>query len=342
MTYLSEIINNFEKQNILILGDAMLDEYVMGNTLRVSPEAPVLVVKAAETKYSLGGAANTAANINRLLGTATLVGLIGDDYEGQILIEQLKKKRMHKEGLVKTSRRTTLKTRVVADNQHLIRIDKEEAGYIGTTYENKLKKSLDKMILDCDAIIVSDYAKGVITKSIITYAKNLAKAKGIPIVADTRPEHKKLYKNCDYITPNLKEAMEMSGVKDKGNIDKMAAKLIEGLNCNVLLTRAEEGLALFLKEDYKKGYKEQRYIEAIAPKDVRDVTGAGDTVVATFTLALASGATPYQAANLANCAASVVVGKFGSATLTQQELREAAGNSGRLCRDNPNSKKYTT
>lgn len=327
MTDLSEIINNFEKQNILILGDVMLDEYVMGDTLRVSPEAPVLVVKAAETKYSLGGAANTAANINRLLGTAILVGLIGDDYAGQILIEQLKKKKMHKEGLVKTSRLTTLKTRVVADNQHLIRIDKEEEGYIGTTYENKLKKSLDQMIPDCDAIIVSDYAKGTITRCVMSYAKNLAKTKGIPIIADTRPENKNLYKNCDFITPNLKEAMEMSGVKNKKNIEGMAFKLIQKLNCNVLLTRAEEGLALFMKEDYEKHHS-LRYIGGVEPKEVRDVTGAGDTVTATFTLALASGATPYQAADLANCAASIVVGKFGSATLTQHELTDVARNNG--------------
>lgn len=325
---LVDVVNNFQGRKVLVAGDVMLDKYSYGDSTRVSPEAPVLIVKVEREVYIPGGAGNTASNITSLGGKAYLVGVVGKDNEKDVLINALKKRGVNVNGVVvDNSRPTTLKERIVAQNQQVVRRDREVDYCISCDFEGVLLGKIESLISKCDVVVVSDYAKGVITKDLMACIIPLVRSANKYIVIDPRPKNVSLYKGCDVITPNLVEAKAMVGeanvrdvlLNDEGFI---GINLCDKLNCNVLLTLGERGMTFF--EKIGNEYKES-HMHTIT-KGVHDVTGAGDTVVAAFALALASGAGYVDAAKISNYAAGIVVGKFGTATTTREELIDVIKN----------------
>lgn len=316
MLQLADTLRRFEKTKVAVIGDVMLDRYIIGNVSRISPEAPIPVVEVKNGFNTPGGAGNTAANIKSLGGDVKLVGVIGKDYNGKLLKSILVKSGISVKGLVESPLRiTTCKDRIVAHKQQLLRLDHEDSSYISKSIEAQFAKIAGSMIRESDIVVVSDYAKGVITKDLMPYFISLAHSAHKLLIVDPRPQNKPFYKNCDFITPNLSEARAMVG-----NIDDykdLGKRLMRELNSNVLLTKGEHGMSLFTRKDSKTFLWEDF---DVLSKDVYDVTGAGDTVVAAFALSLASGASYREAAMIANYAAGIVVSKFGSATTTRDEL----------------------
>ncbi|MFH1655374.1 MAG: D-glycero-beta-D-manno-heptose-7-phosphate kinase [Candidatus Omnitrophota bacterium] len=334
MKKLLRIISRFKKSNILVIGDLILDEFIWGKAQRLSPEAPVPVVWAQEKSFIPGGACNVASNITSLGSKVTLSGVVGKDTLADTLFSELNKRKIGTKGIVVDKKRATIsKTRVIAQHQQVVRVDWEDIKAVSSSAQSKIlnfiKNNLDKF----DAIIIEDYGKGVITKELLVKIKICASGKKI-ITVDPKEEHFSMYKDLDAtaITPNRSEAenairnIKISDVDNKlhifsdklrtdGDIKKAGRELLKYFNSKaVLITLGESGMRLF-----QKGKDKPVSISTVA-KDVFDVSGAGDTVIAVFTLALASGATMLEAAYLANYAAGIVVGKIGTATVSQKEL----------------------
>lgn len=316
---LENIVNSFKGKKILIIGDLILDRFIYGNVSRISPEAPVPVVEVTKEAFLLGGAANVANNILALGGSPSLAGVIGFDTAGNVLKELLKEKGINFEGVIEDNRHTTIKTRIIAHNQQVVRFDKEEKRRL----EGKILSVLKSYIIDAikkhDAVIISDYKKGVITGSLVETIVNNTKKDGIFVAVDPKIGHFNLYKNVSLITPNLAEASSGSGIeiKDEKSLIKAGKILMKKLFCkSVLITRSEEGMSLF---ERCKSKCNVTHIPTFAKK-VFDVTGAGDTVIATITLAYAAGATLRDAAIIANHAAGIVVGEVGTAVVSPHRL----------------------
>lgn len=314
---LKNIISNFKDAKILVIGDLILDEFLWGDVSRISPEAPVPVVWVRNESFMPGGASNVANNIRSLGANVYLSGVIGDDEHGAILKGELGQRGVNVEGvLIDESRPTTLKTRVVAHHQQVVRIDKEKVDHLSSDIISKIINYTKAIIDDMDAIIIEDYGKGVITPKLLTKLVPLAKSRKKIVSVDPKEEHFKFYRGVTLTTPNNHEASKAVGfeIKDNNTLKKAGEKLLNKLNCKiVLITLGEKGMAVF-----QKGSR-MRYIPTVA-QEVFDVSGAGDTVIATYTLALASGADPILAAHIANYAAGIVVGKVGIAVVTPEEL----------------------
>jgi len=324
MNNLINIIGKFKDKKILVIGDVMLDKYIWGEVSRISPEAPVQVVNVVKESYAPDGAANVANNIAALNSRCFMVGAVGKDETKNQLIEQLKKRNIDVSGLVDDENKGTIsKVRVFGRNQQLLRFDYEKKGYVDTDTENNLFNFVYKKIDEIDAIIVSDYAKGTITKSLMEKLINLCKEKNKIIIVDPKPKHKSLYKNATLITPNHKEAHEMTGFAEEESsdidIEKMGKRLLEELDSTVLITKGEKGMSLFEKDGKTTN------IPTFA-KEVYDIVGAGDTSVAILALSLASGASFEEAAIIANHAAGITVGKVGTSTVSIQELGKSIEN----------------
>lgn len=312
-----KIISKFHKVNVLVVGDLILDEFLWGDVSRISPEAPVPVVWVRSESFMPGGAANVANNIHALGGKVYLAGVIGMDERGRIFTEELRKKGMDVEGIIVDGERpTTLKTRVIAHHQQVVRIDKERMDGLSYGIIDQIVNYIKKIINDIDAIIIEDYGKGVVTPRLLEAVLRLAKRYKRIVTVDPKEEHFHYYKGVTAITPNHHEAARAAGVKvkDLENITKIGKTLLARLKCEaVLMTLGESGMQLF----EKKG--RITHIPTVA-QDVFDVSGAGDTVIGAFTLALAAGANMKAAARISNFAAGIVVGKVGIAVVTQEEL----------------------
>jgi D-beta-D-heptose 7-phosphate kinase/D-beta-D-heptose 1-phosphate adenosyltransferase len=318
---LLRIIEQFKNKKIIVVGDLMLDKYIWGNVSRISPEAPVQVVRVEKESYAPGGAANVANNVAALSGITYMVGIVGNDKAHEIMASELKSRKINTEGILEDKQRPTIqKVRVIGKGQQLLRFDYEEGGYLDRNAENKIFDFIVKRIHDIDAIVISDYAKGVITKNLATSLIKLANEKGKIIIIDPKPKHKDFYKNATLITPNNKEACEMLNVEEEDkDLAEVGKKLLEELNAALIITKGEKGMSIFEKNG------EITNIPTKA-KEVYDIIGAGDTVVATLALALASNATLKEAAVLANHAAGITVGKVGTSTVTTEELKKAIEN----------------
>ncbi|HJN57063.1 MAG: D-glycero-beta-D-manno-heptose-7-phosphate kinase [Candidatus Woesearchaeota archaeon] len=321
---LLKIIENFNEKKILVVGDIILDKSIWGEVSRISPEAPVQVVDVSKESYSPGAAANVANNISALNAEAFMVGIIGNDAAKNILIPKLKNSSIDVDGIfIDTNKPTIQKVRVIGRSQQLLRFDYEKKGYIDDSTENKIFEFILKKINEIDAVIVSDYAKGIITKKLMEKLIGLCNKNNKIIVIDPKPKHKSFYKNSTLITPNHTEAQKMTGNEEEENIDKyvevMGKKLQQELNSNVLITRGEKGMSLFEKNN------EITHIPTYA-KEVFDIVGAGDTSVATLTLALVAGATYKEAAVIANHAAGITVGKVGTSIVSIDELKKSIEN----------------
>ncbi len=311
----SKILREFKKKKILIIGDLILDRYIWGKVSRISPEAPVPIVEVTKEDFLLGGASNVANNIAALGGHPTIVGVIGNDRAGELMINLIAEKGISCEGIFRCSRPTTVKTRVIAHNQQVVRFDKEDKNRIeGKTLKDTLGY-INSVLPDHDAVIISDYKKGLISSELIRQVLKNSKNHDVFVAVDPKVGHFHLYKNVSLITPNLNEASHASGIiiEDERSLVLSGKKLLKKLSCEaVLITRGEQGMTLFEKNRVA-------HIPTIA-RDVYDVTGAGDTVIAAFTIAYASGANMVDSAIIANHAAGIVVGKVGTAVAMPDEI----------------------
>ncbi len=323
MSRLLSYLDKFPKAKILVVGDLMVDHYIWGNVSRISPEAPVPVVEVTDESIRPGGAANVFNNIVALDGQVDLCGVIGADEPGRWLQQEVKQCGASIDGLVSEDHRPTIqKTRIVAHSQQVVRYDREKRHPVSSSTQHKIFEFiLNRMESPdgCDCLVLSDYAKGVITQGLTQDLLSLAKKKGVSTIVDPKVSHMDFYREVTVVTPNHLEASQASGVDivDEQSLLEAGHRLLKRLNCEaVLITRGEKGMSLFEKNGGVT------HIPTMA-KAVFDVTGAGDTVVGTLALALAAGATLTEAATLANYAAGVVVGIVGTATVSRQMLKEA-------------------
>jgi D-beta-D-heptose 7-phosphate kinase/D-beta-D-heptose 1-phosphate adenosyltransferase len=312
-----ELLRRASERAIVVYGDVMLDEFVWGDVTRISPEAPVPVVDIRRESVHLGGAANVLANLIALGLRSTVVGIIGNDSAGERLRAELKATGASGDTLiVDESRPTTLKTRIIAHSQLVVRADRERRDPVDSQTEERIIAALKKAVREADAFVVSDYDKGAVTPRVLAEILPLAYERGIPVLIDPKIRNFDAYRPATLVTPNHHEALRLTNLEDHEDEGlKRAAHLIrERLGCeSVLITRGERGLMLL------ESHHEAVYVETVA-REVYDVTGAGDTVIATLAAALAGGATMLEAAVLANHAAGIVVGKVGTATASAEEL----------------------
>ena len=316
-----KILSRFGQSKILVIGDLILDEFIWGKAERISPEAPVPVVWAQSQSYMPGGASNVANNIASLGAKVFLCGVVGDDKNGNILIDKLSQKHVDCEGVLVDERRpTTVKTRIIAAHQQMVRVDWENIERLSVGKANQIIGFVKNRIESIDALIIEDYGKGLITPYLLKHIISLAKRHKKIITVDPKVEHFSYYKGVTAITPNEKEASAGSGIKiatDK-DVDKAGWSLLKKLKCEgVLITLGEKGMKLF------KGGR-ITHIPTVA-QEVFDVSGAGDTVISVFTLALSCGVKMEDAAKIANLAAGIVVGEVGVAVVTPDEILGALG-----------------
>lgn len=318
---LEGILDRFPGKRIAVIGDLMLDRYYWGAVRRVSPEAPVPVVEVESESVRLGGAANVANNIRSLGGMPVVIGIVGDDYIGTVLRDLVQEAGFDGSGLVvDASRPTTVKTRVIAQGQHVVRIDNESKAACSAQLREQLIAVVRKEIPGLDGIIIEDYNKGVVSKEIIDDVTALARIHNTIITVDPKFDNFLQYRHVTVFKPNRREAEEVLGgrLRSEEEIEGAGKKLLELLGAkNILLTRGEDGMSLF---ESNGGIL---HLPTVAP-NVQDVSGAGDTVISTLTMALASGAPIREACILANCASGVVVGEIGIVPIRPEDLRAAA------------------
>ncbi len=309
----------FSGAHILVIGDAMLDRFIAGRVTRISPEAPVPVVTFDHETHRIGGAANVAHNVTALGGTAVLLAVTGQDDAGATLARACRDAGIAASFATDPSRPTTTKVRIVTErNQQVARIDYENDEEISTDLEAQLVASVEQQAARASAIIVSDYLKGCVTRGVMESAVRSAATHAIPLLVDPKIPHIDYYAGATVVTPNHHEAETATHVRVRsaGEASAAARAFRERVRCEaVLMTRGDQGMWLLAKD-----------VEGELPasaREVADVTGAGDTVIATMAMAMAAGATVVEAARLANEAAGVAVGKFGAATVTPVELLRA-------------------
>lgn len=323
---LSRPVSRFSRAKILVVGDLMLDEFVWGKVGRISPEAPVPVVWMQSESVMPGGAANVANNIRALGAHVSIAGVIGHDRWGTVLKNELKARKIGTEGLVITSRPTTVKTRIIAHHQQVVRLDREESDPLITQTIDRLIDRIKRRIPYVDAVIIEDYGKGVITRRLLEAIIPFANRYKRIVTVDPKEEHFDLYHSVSALTPNRSEAGKALGNELRTNEDVCHAgeEILDRLQCKALLmTLGEDGMCLFERSDSRssKCTINQTWIPTVA-QEVFDVAGAGDTVIATFTTALASRASMVEAAKIANFAAGIVVGKVGVGIVSPLELRQ--------------------
>lgn len=326
---LKKSINSLKNGRVLVIGDFAIDEMIYGDTHRISREAPVLILRHSHTNIILGAAANAAHNVSVLNeGKVTALGVYGNDYQGGILIDTLKNAGIDTSFMVMDETRpTTTKTRISGSSaqsviQQIVRIDREKCEYVNKNVEKKLIENIIKLMPEHDAVILSDYNIGVITPLVIETTVREAKKHGIVVGVDAQKDLSR-FKDVSFITPNQPDTEKEVGyfIKNEENLMRAGRELLGKTNSDmILITRGSEGMRLFEKNG------EVYNIPVFNKTEVFDVTGAGDTVVAVFTLAVATGAGPYAAAILGNLAASIVVRHFGCATTSRKEMAEALEN----------------
>ena len=337
MQIMRHIISSFPGKKILVIGDVILDQYVQGSVDRISPEAPVpVVLQEGASRFTLGGAANVANNLSALGAKVFLVGKVGRDREETILRKELHRRRINTAGLFSSPGAvTSLKTRIIAQHQQLVRVDREENGAMPRDLGQRILTFVEQMITKVDGVILSDYGKGVITPELVRRVCALARQQKKIITIDPKVEHFNYYTKATCITPNRKETenairniiiTHKKGRTLKIKNDKLTTlkdvlvageEILRYLNLeSLLITLGEHGMYLF-----EKG--KEPFLIPTKAREVFDVTGAGDTVISVFTLSLTAAATKREAAMLANVAAGLVVAKTGAVTVTAKEIIEA-------------------
>ena len=310
------LVDSFRKASVLVVGDVIMDHFIWGKVERISPEAPVPVVEVTRETVLLGGSANVVNNITALGGRCYLTGIVGRDRDGTLLLKMLRERGVELGGIVVDSRRpTTIKTRIIAHSQQVVRFDREKKNPISQRKIARILDYVEKTLKKVDVVVVSDYSKGLVTEELMEGLKELARQRQKPIVVDPKVEHFHYYHGVELVTPNNLEASRASGVeiRDEETLHRAGRILLDSLGSKaVLITRGEQGMSLFEKD-------RDTHIPTVA-REVYDVSGAGDTVVGVMALALSAGADYREAAVLANMAAGIVVGKVGTAVVHPEEL----------------------
>jgi len=318
---LQKVVQQFSDQPILVVGDLMLDRFVWGRVERISPEAPVPVVEVVKETVHLGGAANVAYNLAVLKARPLLVGVVGGDEAGDRLVEELHRQEISSEGIVRDKgRSTTIKTRIIAHNQQVCRTDREDKTPLSQGTVDQIRSAYQTLLEQAKGIIISDYAKGALSAALVMDLIQEAREAKKFLAVDPKAGDFSVYRGASIVTPNKKEAVRASGVEivDEASFIQAGEKLLEVIASDYLLiTRGEEGMTLF------EG-KEHSHIPTVA-REVFDVSGAGDTVIASLTLAVAAGASIRDAAILANHAAGMAVGKLGTAAASGEEILSSIG-----------------
>ncbi|MBD5603509.1 MAG: D-glycero-beta-D-manno-heptose-7-phosphate kinase [Candidatus Eremiobacteraeota bacterium] len=309
-----ELFERMRDKRVLVVGDVMVDEWVWGRVSRISPEAPVPVVAVSDHSFTLGGAGNVASNLRAIGARVSFAGAVGDDAEGRRILQLFDAIEVDRSGVIALSDRpTTRKTRIVAHNQQVVRADWESTEPLGTADRERLRARVAGIAMTYDAIVLSDYAKGLFSRDLVEAAQ------ACPVVtADPKPKNIDLFAGVTCVAPNAAEAAGASGIaiKDEASLERAGSSLLERLGCRyVVVTRGERGMALFAADG------QRLHVPSVA-RTVFDVSGAGDTVIAVLTLALAARAPVTLAMQLANFAAGAVVEKLGTATASPQEILE--------------------
>jgi D-beta-D-heptose 7-phosphate kinase/D-beta-D-heptose 1-phosphate adenosyltransferase len=324
---LSEIAARFASQRILVIGDLMLDEYIWGKVSRISPEAPVPVVQVTSESYYPGGAANVARNVREFTEHVAVTGLAGTDPAGERLIGLLEASGIDTSGSPRDAAvSTTLKTRIVARNQQVVRVDRDRRGALNPAQTARVMESLDRAISQATGIIVADYGKGFVTQALADFVGDSARTHGKVLTVDPHPHTSLVWRGATAIKPNRTEAFLATGLPQPAPVEPPLedCALLEAVRRlrtlwqteSLLVTLGEQGMLLF------HGDGPPYHAPALA-KDVFDVSGAGDTAIAALTLSLCAGASPREAAEIANCASGIAVGKLGTATVSPAELLAA-------------------
>lgn len=324
---LDELVVGCAKARVLVVGDVMLDQYIWGHVGRISPEAPVPVVEFDRESFMPGGAANVARNVHTLGAKTELLGHVGRDDSARQLRKLLGEQDILCDGLLASSARTTsVKTRIIAHQQQIVRVDRETRGAVDERDAGRLLATIERSLPGADAVIVCDYGKGVVTQSLLDGIHQLCRARGVWLSLDPKPVHELSLLGLSLLTPNRREAFELTGISDgtrnadplkDPNLLRVAETLLMELSPALLLITLGD-LGMLLCQRGQKPF----HIPTVA-REVFDVSGAGDTVIASFTLAVAAGASPVEAAIFSNHAAGVVVGKVGTATVSPAELAES-------------------
>jgi len=321
---LLKILDSIKGLPVMVIGDLMLDRYIWGQVDRISPEAPVPVVKVSKNEDRLGGAANAARNLANLGAKVTVFGFIGDDKEGELVRKLLEQSKIGTSGLiVDHGKPTCVKTRVIAHAQQVVRIDREESGAASAKFERELAKLIRKELKKYSAVLISDYGKGVISKTVMAEIQRASEAgelslKRRPALLDPNPANYPFYCGISVAKPNRKEAEEASGIKIRDNASALKAgrDLLQKWKAEMMLISLGEDGLLIVPGSNKKGI----FLETVA-REVHDVSGAGDTVSALFVAALGRGATSALAGDLANIGAGVVVSEIGTAAVEPKKLK---------------------
>ena len=313
------IFKGIEGKSVLVLGDVMLDRYLRGKVERLSPEAPVPVVDMESESNHFGGAANVALNLKTLGCRPLLVGLVGQDRNGEIFFDLLKEQNLDTGGMVRANDRpTTVKTRIIGDNQHIARVDREKIIYAREEISRSIMQKIDQYITAVDAVLIEDYNKGVLSKEVIAYVLQKAKSKDLIVTVDPKFINFMEYKGATVFKPNLKEVSQALAkpVSTQQQVVEAGRELLEKMDAqSVLLTQGAEGLSLFERSgDVSR--------VAARSRSVADVSGAGDTVISTMTAALTAGAGFKEAAQMANHAAGLVCKEVGIVPVQAAELRK--------------------
>ncbi len=316
---LNEIMEAMRAKTIIVIGDLMLDRYIWGNVERISPEAPVPVLDVRKEDAKLGGAGNVANNLMALGARVMMASVVGNDLQGKLVKSLLQDEGIDTRHIqLAEDRQTIVKTRIIAQHQQIVRIDREDRSFIPEELRSGMIESVREAVNDIDAIIISDYAKGMVSEHLVSEVVKIAKTRGIPVCVDPKERNFPFYRGVTLITPNKKELTHGAGMplESQEDVINAANKVKTELGCEmVLATRGEEGMSLFESDG------RTTHIPTAAKK-VFDVTGAGDTVISCFTLALAAGATPPEAALLSNAAAGITVGEVGAASIEWERLKK--------------------
>lgn len=319
-----DLLASAAKRRVLVVGDVMLDQFIWGGVRRISPEAPVPVIEFERESFMPGGAANVARNLTSLKTPTELFGVVGKDDSARNVRKLLAGQQVNCDGLLQDPHRpTSIKTRIIAHHQQVARLDRESTEPLDKKLSRKLLGALEQRFEGADAIIIGDYGKGVVSQEFLDEVKSLCRSRGLWLSLDPKPIHQLNLTGLSLITPNRKEAFELAGIHDgmraadplaDAKLMAVAEKLLRQLQPALLLiTLGDQGMLLCRRNEAPF------HIPTVA-QEVFDVSGAGDTVIASFTLAIAAGASPVEAAIFSNHAAGVVVGKMGTAVITPEEL----------------------
>ena len=321
---LSDLLDRFEARRILVVGDVMLDEYVWGQVNRISPEAPVMVVEVTSTDWRLGGAGNVANNVQAMGGRCVVCGVVGDDPSGAVVQTQVAAIGADASGLVSAKDRpTTVKTRIVAHSQQVVRVDRETRAPVSGEVLERMAAFVRNALPMVDAVVLSDYAKGALTEDHVREIVALARQHSKPVAANLKPPRVAPFHGATFLTLNVHEAERASNssIPDEATLLTVGAELRAQMDCDgLLVTRGPNGVALFTAD-------EAPLLLSARPVEVYDVAGAGDAVISAATMALASGATFAQAAAIGNLAGNAKVTKLGVAPVTREEMLRLAGPS---------------